>query len=106
MTALHISTAFDSGAIDVISLEDPRNIQLHIPADNASEFAQWFHFSLQGAADTPVVLKFLNAGQCAYPKGWADYRVVASVPHSEAKVHIHLDRMLPFTQTGPADRPW
>jgi len=35
-----------------------------------------------------------------------DYRVVASVPHSEVKVHIHLDRMLPFTQTGPADRPW
>jgi len=78
MTALHISTAFDSGAIDVISLEDPRNIQLNIRADNASEFAQWFHFSLQGAADTPVVLKFMNAGQCAYPKGWEDYRVVAS----------------------------
>ena len=78
MTALHISTAFDSGAIDVISLEDPRNIQLNIRADNASEFAQWFHFSLQGAAGTPVVLKFMNAGQCAYPKGWEDYRVVAS----------------------------
>ena len=78
MTALHISTAFDSGAIEVISLTDPRDIQLHIRRDTASEFAQWFHFSLQGAAGVAVVLKFLNAGQCAYPKGWQDYAVVAS----------------------------
>jgi len=78
MTALHISTAFDSGAIEVVSLDDPRNIQLNIPTDNASTFAQWFHFSLHGAAQTLVVLKFLNAGQCAYPDGWKDYRVVAS----------------------------
>jgi murein tripeptide amidase MpaA len=67
MTALHISTAFDSGAIDVISLADPRDIQLHIRKDTAAEFAQWFHFSLHGAAGVAVVLKFLNAGQCAYP---------------------------------------
>ncbi len=78
MTTLHISTAFDSGSIEVIHLEDPRNIRLHIRKDNASEFAQWFHFSLQGAAGVPVVLKFLNAAQCAYPKGWEGYSVVAS----------------------------
>jgi murein tripeptide amidase MpaA len=78
MTALHISTAFDSGSIEVVSLEDPRNIRLHIRPDNASAFAQWFHFSLQGAAGVPVVLKFLNAAQCAYPKGWDGYSVVAS----------------------------
>lgn len=78
MTALHISSAFDAGAIEVLSLADPRDIQLHIRRDNASEFAQWFHFSLQGAAGLAVTLRFLNAGQCAYPKGWQDYRVVAS----------------------------
>jgi murein tripeptide amidase MpaA len=78
MTALHISTAFDSGSIEVISLEDPRNIRLHIRKDSAADFAQWFHFSLQGAAGVPVVLKFLNAAQCAYPKGWESYSVVAS----------------------------
>lgn len=78
MTALHISTAFDSGAIEVVSLEDPRNIRLKIRQDNASEFAQWFHFSLQGALGTPVVLKFLNAAHCAYPKGWDGYSVMAS----------------------------
>ena len=78
MTALHISTAFDSGSIEVVALDDPRNIRLHIRKDSAGEIAQWFHFSLQGAAGVPVVLKFLNAGECAYPKGWEDYRVVAS----------------------------
>ena len=78
MTALHISTAFDSGAIEVLSLVDPGDIQLNIRPDNASGFAQWFHFCLQGAAGQAVRLRFLNAGQCAYAKGWVDYRVVAS----------------------------
>ena len=80
--AISISTHFDSGAIEVVSLADPQDIQLNIRADQgingAAEFAQWFHFRLQGAAGVPVKLRFLNAGQCAYPKGWEGYRVVAS----------------------------
>ena len=78
MPQLHISTAFDAGAILVISLSDPQDIQLHIRTDNSSDIAQWFYFSLQGAAELPVSLRFLNAGQCAYPKGWEGYRVNAS----------------------------
>lgn len=78
MTSLHISTQFDSGAIEVLSLEDHRNIELRIRSDNASEFAQWFHFSLHGAQGLPVTLRFLNAGTCAYPEGWEGYQVVAS----------------------------
>ncbi|APW44251.1 M14 family metallopeptidase [Rhodoferax saidenbachensis] len=78
MTQLHISTQFDSGAIEVVSLEDPRNIQVNIRKDSAAGFAQWFHFSLQGAAGLAVNVKFLNAGASAYPKGWEGYRVVAS----------------------------
>ena len=78
MTAFHISTAFDSGAIEVLSLAEASDIQLNIRRDNASEFAQWFHFCLQGAAGQATRLRFLNAGQCAYAKGWVDYRVVAS----------------------------
>ncbi len=78
MTTLHISTEFDSGAIRVLNLQDAAPIELHIRPDNASEFAQWFHFALHGAAGLPVCLRFTNAGACAYPKGWKDYRVVAS----------------------------
>lgn len=42
MTPLHISTQFDAGAIEVVSLADPTDIRLNIRRDNASEFAQWF----------------------------------------------------------------
>jgi murein tripeptide amidase MpaA len=78
MTTLHISTQFDSGAIEVLSLRDYRSIELNIRKDNAAEFAQWFHFCLHGARDLDVTLKFMNAAACAYPKGWDGYRVVAS----------------------------
>ena len=78
MTPLHISSHFDSGAIEVVSLRDPRDIQLKIRPDNASDFSQWFHFCLHGAQGVPVTLRFLNAGASAFPKGWEGYRVMAS----------------------------
>ncbi len=78
MTSLHISSHFDSGAIQVVSLRDPRDIQLKIRPDNASDFAQWFHFCLHGARGVPVTLRFLNADASAFPKGWEGYRVMAS----------------------------
>jgi len=78
MTPITISTCFDSGAIEVVRLDDPTDIQLKIPNDNAAEFAQWFHFRLQGAAGVALNLRFMNAAACAYPKGWENYRVVAS----------------------------
>ena len=78
MTALHIASQFDSGAIEVVRLDDPGDIALRIRADNASDVAQWFHFALYGAKDQGVVLKFLNAGASAYPKGWEGYRVLCS----------------------------
>jgi len=81
MNPIHISRAFDAGAIDVVSLADPQDIQLNIRPDNASDFAQWFYFCLHGAAGVPVRLNFLNAGQSAYPKGWDGYRVVCSYDH-------------------------
>ncbi|BCO27136.1 hypothetical protein MIZ03_2023 [Rhodoferax lithotrophicus] len=81
MTLLHISSQFDAGAIDVVSLLDPQDIQLNIRHDNASDFAQWFYFCLHGAAGVPVRLRFLNAGQSAYPKGWDGYRIACSYDH-------------------------
>ena len=78
MSSLYISTAFDSGSIEVVSLVNPADIQLCIRTDNASEFAQWFHFALHGAANQALTIRFLNAGASAYPKGWEGYRVLAS----------------------------
>ena len=81
MPSLHISSQFDAGAIEVVSLAQAQDIQLRIRRDNASEFAQWFYFCLHGAAGTSVRLRFLNAGQSAYPKGWDGYRMAYSHDH-------------------------
>lgn len=75
---MKISSNFDSGAIEVVALEQPRNIRVRVRADNAADFTQWFHFRLQGAAGQACRLVFENAGACTYPEGWRDYRAVAS----------------------------
>lgn len=74
---MRISHNFDSGAIEVVDLSDPANLRLRLPADNAAEFRQWFHFRLQGAANQRLRMVFENASEAAYPD-WAGYRCVAS----------------------------
>ncbi|RAS08032.1 M14 family metallopeptidase [Cupriavidus alkaliphilus] len=75
---LHISSHFDSGAIEVEALDRADDIRLRIRADSHADFRQWFHFRLQGAAGQACRMHFLNAGDCTYPDGWRDYRAVAS----------------------------
>jgi hypothetical protein len=55
MTA-HISAAFDSGNIDLLSQQGNR-FDLEIRRDHLSDFYQWFHFRLTGAKGEPVVLQ-------------------------------------------------
>ncbi|MFC3052675.1 M14 family metallopeptidase [Kordiimonas pumila] len=73
-----VSSSFDSGNIDVISVESPADIRLKIRADHQSEFLQWFHFRLSGVADTACTLTIENAGDAAYLDGWNNYSVCAS----------------------------
>ncbi|MFC6203760.1 M14-type cytosolic carboxypeptidase [Psychrobacter urativorans] len=75
---MHISANFDAGNIEVISLEDKKNIQLAIRPDVGGEFFQWFNFRLTGQIDEQYVLNILNAGQAAFPAGWDNYQAVAS----------------------------
>ena len=75
---IRLSSQFDSGAIEVFRAEAADAIDLRIRRDSHQDFTQWFHFRLQGARDTPCTIRFLNAGQCTYPRGWEGYRVVAS----------------------------
>ena len=42
-SALHISTLFDSGAIEVEALDRADDIRLRIRADSHADFRQWFH---------------------------------------------------------------
>lgn len=102
MSRLAITSQFDSGAIEVLSLQDHRDIQLHIRKDNAAEFAQWFHFALHGAAALPVTLRFMNARQCAYPKGWENYAVVASYDRQHwFRIDTQFDGAVMTARTTP-----
>lgn len=75
---LTISSKFDAGNIEVISIEKPNNIQLKIEKDTHSEFLQWFYFRMQGAKDLACELNIINAGEAAYPEGWDNYHARAS----------------------------
>jgi murein tripeptide amidase MpaA len=73
---------FDSGAIEVLATKEA-SADLRIRHDVAgdgtrSEFLQWFHFRVSGAADDGASLRIVNAGATTYPAGWRDYRAVGS----------------------------
>ena len=68
-----IDAAFDSGNVEVVSVKGAA-ATVRIPKDRKSEFAQWFHFRVSGAAGREVVLTFEGLRDTAYPEGWPDYR--------------------------------
>ena len=75
---IKISSQFDAGAIDIVSATSASAIDLNIRKDSHADITQWFYFRLQGAQGEPCTIRFLNAGQSAYPAGWEDYRACAS----------------------------
>lgn len=75
---MYITSKFDSGNIEVVSIENANDIQLKIKNDNNSEFLQWFHFKLTGNTNTKYTLKIINAHKAAYLEGWPNYQAVAS----------------------------
>lgn len=80
---LHVSSAFDGGAIEVVRCKAPDAIELAIRRDlradaTASEFLQWFYFRVGGAAGRPLALRIVNAAATTYPKGWEGYAALAS----------------------------
>ena len=105
---IRISSQFDSGSIDVIDASDAANIRLNLRPDNASDFAQWFHFRLTGARDQDCVLRIENAGQSAYPDGWPDYQAVASYDRENwFRVDTEYDgQMLTIQHTPMTDAVW
>lgn len=76
-TDIAIDAAFDSGNIEVVSI-DGATARLRIPRDRKSEFAQWFHFRVSGAAGREVTLVFEDLKNTAYPEGWPGYRACVS----------------------------
>ncbi|MGZ8288096.1 MAG: M14 family metallopeptidase [Telluria sp.] len=76
--SIKISSQFDAGAIEVVSATSANAIDLNIRKDSHADITQWFYFRLQGAQAQPCTIRFLNAGQAAYPAGWEGYNAMAS----------------------------
>ncbi|PBN43026.1 M14-type cytosolic carboxypeptidase [Sphingobium sp. D43FB] len=78
---ISISSGFDSGNIRTLSITDTptgARADLEIVTDHQSDFYQWFHFRVAGAAGREVELAIVNCGGSAYPDGWVDYKARVS----------------------------
>ncbi|MFM5930800.1 MAG: M14-type cytosolic carboxypeptidase [Novosphingobium sp.] len=77
MTDILIHSDFDSGNIEVLSIEGTR-ARLAIRKDKDSDFFQWFHFRVSGAKGRALELKITGLNASAYPDGWPNYRAAYS----------------------------
>ena len=75
--SLSITSAFDGGNIEIVSIDEER-ADLTIRHDHQSDFFQWFYFRVAGQAGQRVTLRLLNAADAAYPLGWPGYRARVS----------------------------
>ena len=103
-----ITSAFDGGNIRVVRT-DGDSFDLEIVADHLSDFYQWFHFRLTGAAGRPVTMRIVNAGGSAYPSGWADYRACVSTDRAtwtRVPDTSYADGVLTIAATFGVDSVW
>lgn len=105
---MRISSQFDSGNITVLDAGDPANIRLEIAHDNGSDFYQWFHFRVSGAAGAPCRFVIENAANAAYPAGWEGYRARIS---NDREIWVETetryeDGALIIEATPDADAVW
>ena len=77
MSDIVINAAFDSGNIEVLDIHGA-SARLAIRKDHQSDFYQWFHFRVSGAAGRELVLNIVDLNASAYPAGWVDYDAAVS----------------------------
>lgn len=102
--SIRISAPEDAGNIEIRELRGDEAL-LSIRPDNAAPFRQWFHFRCQGAQGRPLTLRVVDAAACSYPRGWRDYRAVASCDGEDwfrVPTEYH-DGSLTISHTPPSD---
>lgn len=77
MSHIQINAAFDSGNIEVLSI-DGAEARLAIRRDRDSDFFQWFHFRVGGARSRELTLRITGLNASAYPLGWRNYNAAVS----------------------------
>jgi murein tripeptide amidase MpaA len=108
---IRIDSNFDSGNIEVVAIEGT-SARLAIPADHMSEFRQWFHFRVTGAAGRELNLRIVELASSAYPEGWPGYRACVSEDrHFWARAETSYDReadggTLTIRYTPASDVAW
>lgn len=75
---ISVNDQFDSGNIEVVSINHEGDVQLKIRKDNNSEFLQWFNFRVTGVRNLPCQFTIQNASETTYPAGWENYDVATS----------------------------
>lgn len=79
---MKISSNFDSGNIEVASIENG-HAKLNIRKDTNSDFLQWFHFRAIDVLGQACKFELLNAGESTFPDGWENYEACASYDRQE-----------------------
>jgi len=88
---IEISQAFDSGNIEVLSI-DGAEARLAIRKDHKSDYFQWFHFRVSGCAGQSLTLRLTGLRQSAYPMGWPNYRAAMSLDRQDwTRADTHWD---------------
>ena len=77
MSDIQINAAFDSGNIEVACHRRRQPPGCAIRKDHQSDFYQWFHFRVSGAAGRELTLRIVNLNGSAYPGGWTDYNAAS-----------------------------
>jgi len=75
---MRITANFDAGNIDIVNIDDKKDIQLSIRPDIGNAFFQWFNFRVEGEVGEQYTLNIINAGDSSYVEGWENYQAVAS----------------------------
>ncbi len=104
---IQIHADFDGGNIELLSL-DGGTATLAISKDAMSDFYQWFHFCVSGAAGVPLTLTIINAGGSAYPFGWPGYLARVSTDGEDwTLAETHYDGgKLTISHTPSTDQIW
>ncbi|API60815.1 hypothetical protein BSL82_17280 [Tardibacter chloracetimidivorans] len=104
---LSISSAFDAGNIRLLGVDGQR-ADLEIVRDRESDFYQWFHFRVTGAAGGPVTLRILNCAGSAYPDGWPGYAACVSEDRQTwvRAATRYADGVLTITHAPAGDALW
>ena len=73
-----MSTQRSTAATSSFTRSTGASAVLGLRKDNQSDFAQWFHFRVSGAAGRELVLRITGLEESAYPAGWPGYDAAVS----------------------------